>query len=167
MDEPRVDRSGLERLNALALLFAAGVLAALGLAWWGDHMRAFERPGWGRERFVALSPECSLAGGERWVVAVNLRCPHCRAHLTSLARRIGGRPRPPALSALIVDQPTRPARADLGTPLAGGVWWDSAQVWREGWGRRAYGETFRFDERGRLLSATPAGVLPDSESLRM
>ena len=164
---------GGEWLSAMALLLAAGVLVALGLAWWRDHTRAFELPLWQDATFVVLSPATaqgtrakhgsgSASGGERWVVAVNLRCAHCLAHLRALARDVGARPRPPALAALIVDQPERPRRVDLGVPLAGGVWWDSAQVWREDWGRRAYGETFRFDARGRLLSATPAGVLPDS-----
>jgi hypothetical protein len=100
-------------------------------------------------------------------VAVNLRCPHCRAHLRLLARRVAGRERPPALGVIVVDQRVRPTRLDLGVPLAAGAWWDSAQVWRERWGRRVYGETFRFDARGRLLSATPAGTLPDSTGSRM
>jgi hypothetical protein len=165
----RVRPAGGEWLNAMALLLAAGVLVALGLAWWRDHSRAFEVPFWREASFVALSP--ATAGGtraphgsghERWVVAVNLRCSHCLAHLNALGRAIAARPEPPELAALIVDQPVRPRRVDLGVPLAGGVWWDSAQVWRENWGRRAYGETFRFDARGWLLSATPAGVLPDS-----
>jgi len=30
-----------------------------------------------------------------------------------------------------------------------------------------YGETFRFDGLGRMLSATPAGVVPDSSGSRM
>ena len=185
----RVRPAGGEWLNAMALLLAAGVLVALGLAWWRDHTRAFEVPFWSDASFVALSP--ATAGGtrgthpsgyprgarvggrgtraelgsgsedERWVVAVNLRCSHCLAHLHALGRSLASRPEPPALAALIVDQAARPLRTDLGVPLAGGVWWDSAQVWREDWGRRAYGETVRFDARGRLLSATPAGVLPD------
>jgi hypothetical protein len=105
--------------------------------------------------------------GERWLVAVNLRCPHCKVHLRALARRIAPRARPPALGVIIVDQPARPARLDLGVPLAAGAWWDSAQVWRDAWGRRVYGETFRFDARGRLISATPAGMPPDSTGPRM
>jgi len=156
-----------DRLGALGLLLALAVLGAVGLAWWRDRSRAFQPPAWDADRFVALAPPTAPEANERWVVAVNLRCPHCQAHLRALARRIAPRARPPSLAALVVDERTRPARDDLGVPLRGGVWWDSAQVWRDAWGRRVYGETFRFDAQGRLLSATPAGVVPDSAGSRM
>lgn len=151
------------RMPGLALVAA---VLALGLAWWRDGARRFEAPAWEPARFVRLEPATD-AGRERWLVAVNLRCPHCQAHLRALAARIALRSRPPALGVILVDQPTRPASLDLGVPLAAGAWWDSARVWRESWGRRIYGETFRFDARGRLLSATPAGTVPDSTSSRM
>ena len=163
----RRDRSLPDGLAAAVLLLAAGVFAGLGLAWWRDRVRRFETPAWVAERFVALAPEAPRTSDERWVVAIHPRCVHCQAHLRSLARRIARRSRPPTLAALIVDQPARPAPPELGVSLAGGAWWDSAQVWREAWGRRAYGETFRFDAGGRLLSATPAGVLPDSTGSRL
>ena len=156
-----------ERLNALALVLALGVFASLGLAWWRDRARRFETPRWEQARFATLTPAEPLAGRERWVVAVNLDCPHCQAHLRALAARTAARPVPPALAALVVDQPSRPPALHLGVALAGGAWWDSAQVWREAWGRRVYGETFRFDANGRLLSSTPAGVVPDSSGSRM
>ena len=157
-------RAGRVAMPGLAL--AAAALVALGLAWWRDAAHRYERPAWAAARFVQLSP-ATERDRDRWLVAVNLRCPHCKAHLRWLARRIASRPRPPALGVILVDQPARPARLDLGVPLAAGAWWDSAQVWREAWGRRVYGETFRFDPRGRLLSATPAGTLPDSTGSRM
>jgi hypothetical protein len=168
-----------QRLNQFALLLAFVVTAALGLAWWRDRARTFQPPRWEASRFVALpAPEAATraAGGpaaatrasaERWVVAVSLACPHCQEHLRALAARTAARAARPSLTALIVDQPVRPAGLDLGVPLAGGAYWDSAQVWRERWGRRAYGETFRFDARGAFLSSTPAGVVPDSASVRM
>ena len=155
-----------ERFATLALALMAAALLALGLAWWRDGAREFQTPAWEPARFVELEPATS-GSGERWLVAVNLRCPHCQAHLCALARSIASRPQPPALGAIIVDQRSRPARIDLGVPLAAGAWWDSSQVWRDAWGRRVYGETFRFDARGRLLSATPAGTLPDSTGSRM
>ena len=155
-----------ERAAAVGVAIAAAALLALGLAWWRDAAHRYERPAWTASRFVQLAPATS-GGDERWLVAVNLRCPHCQAHLRELARRIAPRARPPALGVIVVDQRARPARLDLGVPLAAGAWWDSAQVWREAWGRRVYGETFRFDARGRLLSATPAGTLPDSTGSRM
>ena len=154
--------NGLRNLNLFALVFAVAVLAATGIAWWRDRVRMFEPPRWDAARFVALAPAEPLDTRERWVVAVSLACPHCQAHLRALAKRTASRARPPALAALIVDQPVRPISDTLGVPLAGGVWWDSTQVWREAWGRRAYGETFRFNAQGELLSSTPAGVVPDS-----
>ena len=161
---PRSTRG--ERVAALCLAIAAVALGALGLAWWRDGTQRYERPTWSGRRFVQLSP-VTEADRERWLVVVNLRCGHCQAHLRALARRIAGRARPPALGVILVDQHARPGRLDLGVPLPGGAWWDSAQVWRDGWGRRVYGETLRFDAGGRLLSATPAGTLPDSTSSRM
>jgi hypothetical protein len=155
-----------DRVATLGLVFAAAALVALGLAWWLDTARRYEEPAWSASRFVPLVP-ASPTTGERWLVAVNLRCPHCQLHVRTLARRVAARAHPPALGVIVVDQAVRPARLDLGVPLAAGAWWDSAQVWREAWGRRVYGETFRFDARGRLLSATPAGTLPDSSSSRM
>ena len=164
-------QDGWQRLNLISLVLAIAIVAALGLAWWRDRTRTYAAPRWDPTRFVALAPEAAsgtrAAGRERWVVAVSLACPHCKEHLRTLAARTSTRPVRPALTALIVDQPGRPERLDLGVPFAGGAWWDSAQVWRESWGRRAYGETFRFDARGAFLSSTPAGVVPDSAAVRM
>jgi hypothetical protein len=154
----------LERAATLSLALAVATLAALGIAWWRDGARPYATPVWETSRFVQLAPATETRG-ERWLVAVNLRCPHCKEHLRSLARRIASRAHPPALGVIVVDQPARPARLDLdlsGVSLAAGAWWDSAQVWRDGWGRRVYGETFRFDARGHLITATPVGTLPDS-----
>ena len=162
--QPRPARG--ERAMVIGVAIAAAALVGLGIAWWRDAARHFETPEWEPARFVQLAPATS-GGEERWLVAVNLRCPHCQAHLRSLARRIAPRARPPALGVIVVDQRARPTRLDFGAPLAAGAWWDSAQVWHEAWGRRVYGETFRFDARGRLLSATPAGILPDSSGSRM
>jgi hypothetical protein len=156
-----------DRLNAVAGLFALAVFAALGLAWWRDRVHHYEPPRWTVARFVELLPAEPLGDRELWVVAVNLRCPHCQEHLRALAGRTAARAHPPALAALIVDQATRPVSLELPVPLAGGAWWDRDQVWREAWGRRVYGETFRFDASGRLLSSTPAGVVPDSSGSRM
>ena len=156
-----------QRLNLLALVFAVAIVAALGLAWWRDRARTYEQPRWDAAQFVMVAPESTRAEGQRWVVAVNLACPHCQQHLREIARRIEPRRTPPALAALIVDQRERPDSLDLGVRLAGGAWWDSSQVWREAWGRRAYGETFRFDASGSLLSSTPVGVVPDSADVVM
>ena len=167
MGDPIVSPQRFARLNAIALVLALGVFAALGLAWWRDRAQHYETPRWAAARFVTLVAPEPLAGRELWVVAVNLACPHCQAHLRALSARNAARAHPPALAVLVVDQPSRPPVLELGVPLAGGAWWDRAQVWRERWGRRVYGETFRFDVHGRMLSSTPAGVVPDSLGSRM
>ena len=159
--------SRYERLNAVAMLFAIAVFAALGLAWWRDRAHRYETPRFVAARFVPIANAQALGARELWLVAVSLQCPHCQQHLRALAQRIATRERPPALGALIVDSPARPDSLALGGGLAGGVWWDRDQVWREAWGRRVYGETFRFDGEGRMLSSTPAGVVPDSSGSRM
>ncbi len=157
----------LRVLNQFAFVLALLIFAALGLAWWRDRAQHFDTPRWDAARFVELAPAVATTGSERWLVAVSLRCPHCQQHVRALAQRIAGRPHPPALAVLLVDEPMQPALPDLGAMLPGGLWWDRAQVWRERWGRRVYGETFRFDTNGRLLSSTPAGVVPDSSGSRM
>lgn len=189
-----VGHARFDRLNSLAGLFAVALFVALGVAWWRDRAQRYETPRWSAARFEALTAgdepapqapddverdrpwaplgdelarEAAARTGELWVVAVNLDCAHCQQHLRALSRRTAGRSRPPRLAVLLVDSPGRPERFDLGVPLAGGTWWDRDQVWRQSWGRRVYGETFRFDTGGRLLSSTPAGVVPDSSGSRM
>jgi hypothetical protein len=158
-----------QTVNAIALVAAGAILVALAVTWWRDRTQKFQDPSWQPARFVAIEPEAPALGGaeERWLVAVSLTCPHCQEHLRALGQRVARRGRQPALAALIVDKPTRPDHVDLGVRLDGGAWWDSAQVWREKWGRRVYGETFRFDRDGRLLSSTSAGIVPDSSHVVM
>ena len=157
-----------DRLNAIALVLAIGLFASLGFAWWRDRARHYEPPRWSPGRFVPLAHPEPLGNRELWLVAVNPECPHCQHHLRALAARIALRPHPPALAALVVDQ-SQPPRAGVfaRVPLPGGAWWDRSQVWRESWGRRAYGETFRFDRAGTFLSSTPVGIVPDSAGVRM
>lgn len=159
------------RLNTIALALAFALLATLAGVWAWARSRPAPRVEFRAERFVCLTEP---AGGvfpsgtrEQWLVAVNLRCPHCQTHLRQLARRIASRPAPPALGVILVDQSTRPVLEGFGVALPAGVWWDSTQVWRERWRRGAYGETFRFATDGRLLGATPAGFVPDSLGSRM
>ena len=156
----------MQRLNAVAIVLAVVVLAALGAWWWRERSRVFATPRWETARFAQLlAPLASPPlDAERWVVAVNLQCPHCQQHLAWLRERIAARPTRPLLGVLVVDQPTRPDSLALG-PLGAGAYWDSAQVWRETWGRGMYGETMRFAAHGALLGAAPGGMVPDSITL--
>lgn len=162
------DSGSIQRLNQLALVLAVLLLASLGAWWWREHAKLRATPRWEPTRFAQLAaPRASAsadADAERWVVAVNLDCPHCQAHLAWLRERIASRATPPLLGALLVDQPTRPDPSTLGT-LSAGAYWDSAQVWREVWGRGMYGETMRFDAHGQLMGASPGGMVPDSLTL--
>lgn len=156
------------RLNTFAFALGLLLIAALGVAWWRDRAKHYDTP-----RFDAVAFEPIVAAApleptrERWIVAVHLGCPHCTQHLAALEARIAARPSPPALGALLVDEPTRPSASALRQALPAGVWWDREQHWRERWGRRVYGETFRFTSEGRLLGSTPVGVVPDSTGSRL
>ncbi|MCE9628063.1 MAG: hypothetical protein K8R56_09115, partial [Candidatus Eisenbacteria bacterium] len=152
-------RDLVARLNTFAFAIAILLFAALGVAWWRDRVKRYDTP-----RFEVSAFEPIVAAGaleparERWIVAVHLGCPHCTQHLSALAARIAARPSPPALGALLVDEPTRPSAHTLTQTLPAGVYWDRAQIWRERWGRRVYGETFRFSSDGGYLGSTPVGV---------
>ena len=172
MRMPLVSRDLIARLNRVALVFAVLLLVTLGVVWARTRTRDRRPIVFKPSAYVMLTPP---EGGvwpsgkrEQWLVAVNLRCPHCQAHLHALAERIAGRPAPPALGAILVDQLERPDPSpDFHLPLAAGVWWDSTAVWRLQWQRAVYGETFRFGADGRFLGSTPTGVVPDSLGSRM
>lgn len=168
MEVNRVTRDGVGILNRIALVVAVLLLAALGAAWWWDRAQRWEEPAFEAARFQCLlPPDPRVESPERWVVAVNLGCGHCQAHLRALATHLATRPSPPALGVLLVDEPARPVLVDLGVPLPAGVWWDRDAVWRTAWGRRAYGETYRFDAAGKLLGRSPADAVPDRPGVRL
>lgn len=154
------------RLNAIAIVLTVLVLAALGGWWWRERSKLRATPQWQPAEFAQLAPPMAdpPPDAERWVVAVSLSCPHCQEHLAWLRERVAARAERPLLGALIVDEPVRPTLPAFGE-LGAGVYWDSAQVWRESWGRGMYGETMRFDARGALLGAAPGGMVPDSVTL--
>lgn len=140
------------RINQLALAASALLFAAIGVLWWSDRTHRWETPRWEPSRWSMLTAP-ALAGGPRALIAVHPGCAHCRTRLAELAAAGDSLGAP--LAALLVDVAPRPARVDLGVPLPGGVWWDSAGVWRDTWGRRVYGETFVFDSLGALARVVP------------
>jgi hypothetical protein len=94
------------------------------------------------------------------MVAVNLDCPHCRASLPELAALARLENPEPEFAVLLVDSPERPSADSIAALPATSVWWDSADVWRRGWHRSAYGEVLVFDTRGRLVSVRPPAGAP-------
>jgi hypothetical protein len=160
----------LDRIaGALALL----ILLALAGAWLRERLRPHETPAFEAAWFAAVAPprESVATGGERWLVAVNPACPHCREHLerlaAALARRVPAGP-PPTLAALVVDWPRRPTSeaAALSRFAPGGVWWDSAKVWRGRWRHGEYAEVLVFDAAGKYRRAHSPAFLPDTLASR-
>jgi hypothetical protein len=133
------------------------VALALGLAWLGDRSRRWETPAWSDRSFVALRAGAVRREREvRWVMAVNLRCPHCLVTLGRTHAAWTERGWQPALAVLVVDTPERLEPAALrGIPTAQ-VWWDSRGIWRRRWGHRIYGEILQFDRSGRHVRTVTA-----------
>lgn len=157
---------GVRAMNRAALVLAALLLLALGVAWAWSRLRPVETPRWLPARFVELRPATASEARERWIVAVHPGCPSCERHLAWLSARVASRAAHPALGVLVVDQPTRPSAVAFGDSRIAGVWWDSAGVWRRAWGRGRYGETYRFGPGGELLGVSGVERLPDSLARR-
>ena len=137
---------------------------------WRGRPRKLDTPRWPESGIVAL------AGGgfpghaghiatptprrERWIVAVNPDCSHCRDRLAALDAMLATRLNAPALGVLLVDVARRPDSLAGTAHFAAGVWWDSAGVWRSRWGQRSYGQVLVFDDDGRLRRILP----PDSSA---
>lgn len=145
--------SALGWLLAALSLTAFAVLSIRGRAGHGAV------PVWEGARFARLQG-APVAAARTWMVAVNLGCPHCRASLPALAA-LARRERPsPEFAVLLVDSPERPGADSIAALPATSVWWDSADVWRRGWHRSAYGEVLVFDAAGRLVSVRPPDGAP-------
>ena len=147
-------------INRAALVLALGLLVAIGWLWWHDRTRLRETPRWDEAHVVELRAP-SAGERERWIVAVNPECSHCRERLTRLAGALAGRAGGPALGVLLVDVPRRPDSLVQAEGLPAGVWWDSAATWRGRWGRSAYGEVLVFSPGGALRRVLP----PDSSDV--
>ena len=145
--------SRLARLAALTPL-ALGTAAVIVLAMRVARERGVaERPRLSAGMFVPLTgARPPLGGHERWVVAINLQCPHCRSTLETIAASPAARACGARVTALVVDTMHRPPLEALPT---GEVWWDVGQVWRDRWGRRVYGEVLCFDAGGRCVRVLP------------
>ncbi len=160
----------MRHLNAIALALALLIVLALGAWWLNERLAPHAVPRFEPARFaLAAAPRETLqAGGERWLVAVNPGCPHCREHLAELASRLAHAPKRaprPSLGVLVVDWPQYPSAADAGALAAlapAGVWWDSARVWRGEWKHGAYAEVLVFDAQGRYRTTHGSGFLPDT-----
>ena len=147
---------------------ALGGLAALGAAWHLDRARGWETPRWDPARLVlirdgrahggsegrALGPD-PLAAGERWVVAIQPCCPHCRESLSRLVAARARHEDPVEIEALIVDTSRRPRATILGDTGVDRVWWDERNTWRRRWGHRVYGEILVFDPSGNCVRSLP------------
>ena len=148
-------------LDRVALGLALAIFVAIGLAWGWDRVRGHETPRFSPAAFVALAPRAAASAGRPLgLVAVNPVCPHCRLRYRQLAAALAARADAPALGVLVVDTPRRPDTLSLGAAAPGGVWWDSAQVWRARWRRGLYGELLVFDPHGTLVAAHGPGWNP-------
>ncbi len=145
-----------QRINQLALGASVFLFVAIGVLWWRDRTHVWETPRFEPGRFARVTAaEPASEGRARFLVAVHPGCSHCRERLAELVREGAADSSGAALAALLVDVEPRPDAPDLGVPLSGGVWWDSAGVWRNRWGRRVYGETFVFTSAGALERVIP------------
>lgn len=157
----------MRALNRIALALALVLFAGLGAWWWRDRTRDYAVPRWDPGRFVRIgAPAASGAGGPHWIVAVNPRCPHCRARLLDLVNRHAARDHGATLGVLYVDALRRPDSLDSEVSLDAGAWWDSSGVWRSSWGHRVYGETFVFAAGGALQRVIPPSADPMSPAPR-
>lgn len=153
-------RKVADAINRAALVLALALLVTIGALWWRDRTRVRETPRWDAAHVVEL--RAAAAGQrERWIVAVNPECSHCREMLARLGEALGSRAGGPALGVLLVDVPRRPDSLAGAEGLAAGVWWDSAATWRRRWGRSAYGEVLVFSPGGALRRILP----PDSSAV--
>jgi hypothetical protein len=154
----RLDRRRVAGLawapRAILLVACFGPAIAFGWMRHADRARVWQTPRWDTTRLTLIRGAMFSSEAERWVVAVNPKCPHCRAELARLvATPRGGRPA--RIDALIVDTPERPKASEIQDAPVAAVWWDARNAWRERWGHRVYGELFVFDTHGRYLRTAP------------
>lgn len=163
----------MRHLNSVAGALALVIVLALGAWWLRERLQPHETPRFEPGRFARVAPQRAVpeANAERWLVAVNPGCPHCREHVALLASQLAHLRAPgplPLLSVLVVDWPRRPTGdADALALLApGGVWWDSARVWRSAWKHGTYAEVMVFDAQGRYRTTHSPEFLPDAPAPR-
>ena len=149
----------LNALNRIAGLVATLVLVAVAVLWTRERFRDRATAVFDPARFAVLTPPAT-SPDERWLVAVNPGCSHCREHLVALEARLVGSPEHARLGALIVDTPQRPDTLTLAPLAPAGVWWDSAGIWRQTWEHRVYGEVLQFAADGSLRATRPPGWSP-------
>jgi hypothetical protein len=165
---PDRDQRTAARLALAGWGLAAASLVAFGLLLAFAKARPAALPVLREGRFARLSaaPVVARAAGdsagprERWFVAINPWCPHCRASLPAAIARaaISGNAR---VAVLLVDTRARWPADSLAAMSATDVWWDSAGIGRREWRRSDYGEILIFDQAGRLQrTIAPGGPAP-------
>lgn len=141
-------------LNRSGWALAAVVVVAIGVIWYLDRAGANQTPQWDTARFETVRPPlpADAGGDETWVVAVQLRCPHCRESLGRVLHATRDHDERIAAVALLVDTDALPG-ADLMAHVADAeaVYWDREGLWRRRWGRSRWGEVMCFGRDGRLL----------------
>lgn len=149
----------MDTLNRMAGAIAALLLVGVAAFWTWERFRPHHVPVFEPARFAVFQQPASFPE-ERWLVAVNPGCSHCREHLMALSEHLAGAPESARLGALIVDTPERPDTLTLAALTPAGVWWDSAGIWRSEWEHRVYGEVLQFASDGTLRKTQPAGWRP-------
>ena len=142
---------------AWPLAVLSTLLLALAVLWIAARARVTEVPRWSDEEFASLheAPGAPDGWAERWVVAVEPDCPHCRVSLESVAAARDHSGAAVDVTALIVDAARAPADSTLAMLPADESRWDSGGRWRRSWGHAIYGEVLCFDPAGRLLRVLP------------
>ena len=131
---------------------AFAILIALAVVFFAARPRRTETPAWDPARFEIVRAPLASASvpAETWVIAVQIRCPHCREvihRVHGIREATGARIQ---TIALLVDTGVAPDSSELAhVQDASAVYWDKQNLWRN-WGGTRWGDTFRFDRRGHF-----------------
>jgi len=139
-------------LNRNAGAAALAIVVALATVFALARPRRTETPSWDPARFQTVRAPLASASvpAETWVIAVQIRCPHCREVVERVHRIREATGARIETIALLVDTSVAPDSSDLAhVQDAAAVYWDRENAWRT-WGGTRWGDTFRFDRRGHF-----------------